>query len=110
MTEDEADQIMLQMSSVWWQSKLPDLTLKQWHDFFLVKQFPICQEAVTELALSTDYWPSFNQFWITYNASLRKAHDARPVGVLPGVEYLPKEENIRRLRELRDTLKHIDRD
>ena len=110
MTEDEADQIMLQMSSIWWQSKLPDLTLKQWHDFFLVKQFPICQEAVTELALSTDYWPSFNQFWITYNASLRKAHDARPVGVLPGVEYLPKEENIRRLRELRDTLKHIDRD
>lgn len=110
MTEDEADQIMLQMSSVWWQSKLPDPTLKQWHDFFLVKQFPICQEAVAELAVSTDYWPSFNQFWISYNASLRKAHDARPAGVLPGVEYLPKEENIRRLRELRDTLKHIDRD
>jgi len=110
MTNDEADQIMLQMSSVWWQSKLPDPTLKQWHDFFLIKQFAVCQQTVSELAVSTDYWPSFNQFWVTYNAALRRAHEQQPAGVLPGTKFLPKDENIRRLRELRDTLKHIDRD
>jgi hypothetical protein len=104
----QADQIMLQMSAVWWNAKPPDPTLKAWHMFLLDKKFNTAQTTVEALATSSDYWPSISAFWIHYQATSRHEVDERKAtGVLPGVKYLSKEENLKRFAELRDMLKKV---
>jgi len=108
MTDSEADQIMLQMSAVWWNAKPPDPTLRAWHLFLLEKRFNASQTTVAALAKSSDYWPSISEFWIHYQATSRREVDERnATGVLPGVKYLSKEENLKRFAELRDMLKKV---
>jgi len=108
MTETEADQIMLQMSAVWWNAKPPDPTLKAWHLFLVDKKFNSCQTTVANLSTDSDYWPSISQFWIHYQTTLRQeSSDWKATGVLPGVKYLSKEENLKRFAELRDMLKKV---
>ena len=96
MEAREADQIMLQMSAVWWNAKPPD------------KKFDACRTTVAALAVEADYWPSVSQFWIHYQATIRQqSDDWKATGILPGVKYLPKEENLKRFAELRGMLKQI---
>ena len=108
MEAREADQIMLQMSAVWWNAKPPDPTLKTWHSFLTDKQFEGCQTTVAKLAVEADYWPSVSQFWIHYQATIRQqSDDWKATGLLPGEKYLSKEENLKRFAELRGMLKQI---
>lgn len=106
MTPDEADSVLLQMSAVWWSSKLGTDTLKKWHNFLEERDGEICMNVIAALAVDRARWPSFNEFWIAYQTQKRRQNEsATNGGQLPGVEYLPKEENARRIRELRATLK-----
>lgn len=109
MTPDEADSVLLQMSAVWWSSKLPTDTLKKWHNFLEEREAGICIDVIAQLAVDRARWPSFNEFWIAYQTKKRRQNEsAANGGQLPGVKYLSKEENARRMRELRATLNTSD--
>jgi len=106
MTPDEADSVLLQMSAVWWSSKLGTDTLKKWHNFLEEREAEICMDVVAQLAIDRARWPSFNEFWVAYQMKKRRQNEsAANGGQLPGVKYLSKEENARRMKELRATLK-----
>ncbi len=108
MTDDEADAILLEMSGVWWTSKIPSKSLEQWHNFLAERESQLCLDTIADLAVSSGRWPTMNEFYIVYNQKKRhQTEAAHNGGQLPGVKYLSKEENARRMRELRYTLKRV---
>mgnify|MGYP001201454823 FL=1 len=108
MTDDETDRILLEMSSIWWTSKIPTKALEQWHNFLAERETKLCLDTIADLAVSSGRWPTINEFYIVYNQKKRhQTESAQNGGQLPGVKYLSKEENARRMGELRDTLKKV---
>ena len=103
MTEDEADEILFLMSQLWWSGHpLPDGTLSVWHTSLMHLERDAAIECVHELAGEKPYWPAISDFRSHYTARVRrKQGEIKPIER----EYLPKEENVKRLRELRESLR-----
>ena len=102
MSEDEADEVLLLMSQLWWHSKsVPEGTLKLWHTSLLSLQHAVVTKCLNELVRDHPYWPAISEFKEVYDAAIRR--DRMEIKAIER-EYLPREENVRRLRELRETL------
>ena len=57
MTEDEADELLLLMSQLWWTGSLiPDGTLKIWHSSLMHLEKDAAAECVHELATEKPFW------------------------------------------------------
>lgn len=102
MSEDEADEVLLLMSQLWWHSKnVPEGILKIWHTSLLSLQHDVVTKCLNELVKDRPYWPAISEFKEVYDAVVRR--DSMEIKAIER-EYLPREENVRRLRELRKTL------
>jgi len=103
MTEDEADELLLLMSQLWWTGSLiPDGTLKIWHSSLMHLEKDAAAECVHELATEKPFWPAISDFRSHYTARVRrKQSEVKPIER----EYLSREENVKRLRELRQSLR-----
>jgi len=101
MSEDEADEVLLLMSQLWYKSsKVPEGTLKLWHTSLLSIEKTIATKCINSLVKDYPYWPAISEFKDVYQATLRRDQmEIKPIQR----EYLPREENLRRLRELRKT-------
>tara|TARA_B100000131_G_scaffold193976_1_gene186455 strand:- start:1121 stop:1441 length:321 start_codon:yes stop_codon:yes gene_type:complete len=103
MTEDDADEILMLMSQMWFSNTmLPEGTIKIWHSALLQLEKPLALEAVEDLVRNNSYWPSIAEFRTHYSSLVkRKNMEIKPIER----EYLPREENVKRLRALRESLK-----
>ena len=99
MTEDEADETLLMMSQLWWNSSnIPDGTLKLWHTSLLSLQHTVVTKCINQLIKDQPYWPAISKFREHYQSIVRR--DLMEIKAIQK-EYLPREENVERLRELR---------
>jgi len=103
MTDDEADQTLLVMSQLWWNSgNIPDGTLKLWHTSLLSLKHTVVSKCINELIKDQPYWPPISEFRSHYQALVRRDQmEIKPIERA----YLPREENLERLKKLRGTLK-----
>ena len=103
MNNDEADEVLMMMSQLWFKSaKMPEGTLKMWHTSLLGIDKAIATKCIDALVKAFPYWPAISEFKHVYDSLLRQEQmTIEPIER----EYLPREENIRRLRELRESLK-----
>jgi len=102
MTDDEADEVLLLMSQLWYKSAtIPEGTLKLWHTSLMSLEKTIAAKCINELIRDYPYWPAISEFRTHYSSLLRR--DQMEIKAIQR-EYLPKEENLRRLRELRESL------
>jgi len=103
MTEDQADEVLLLMSQLWWKSgNIPDGTLQIWHNSLLELDRNVVSECVNDLVRDYPYWPAVSEFRSHYQSVMRRTK----MGI-KAIErdYLPREENVRRLRELKESLR-----
>lgn len=103
MGEDDADEMLMLMSQMWWVSNnIPEGTLKIWHSALLPLDKTVVVRTINDLVRSNNYWPSIAEFKDHYQSLLR--HDKMQVKAIER-EYLPREENVKRLRELKESLR-----
>ena len=103
MNEDDADEMLLLMSQMWWVSNnIPEGTLKIWHSALVSLQKETVIQTINDLVSSNNYWPSIAEFRNHYQSLVRR--DMMKVEAIER-DYLPKEENIKRLRALREELR-----
>jgi len=102
MNDDEADEVLLLMSQLWWKSsRVPEGTLKLWHSSLMNLEKTAATQCINELVRDYPYWPAISEFRQVYDAMIRREKmEVKPIER----EYLPREENIKRLRELRANL------
>ena len=103
MTEDDADEILIMMSQLWWTgANIPGGTLKIWHKSLMDLEREITEECVKDLVKDHPFWPAISDFRSHYQSKLRQVQSQiKPIQR----KYLPKEENVKRLRELRQNLR-----
>jgi|TARA_B110000014_G_C20102620_1_gene579141 hypothetical protein len=103
MTEDDADELLLLMSQLWFAGTLiPDGTLQLWHKSLLALEKDLAAECVQDLAKEKAFWPAISEFRLHYSARVRRIQsEIKPIER----EYLPREKNVERLRELRKSLR-----
>ncbi len=108
MTADEADAVLLQMSNIWWSSKIPSASLEMWHSFLQEREPQLCMDTLADLAVVSGRWPNMNEFYLVYKQKKQYlANSAQHMDQLDMANSLPKEENVRRIQELRGTLKSV---
>ena len=103
MTEDQADELLLVMSQMWFKNvSMPVGTLKIWTSVLHDLDYDSVRTTVKELVRENPYWPSIAEFKNEYQNIIRRNQMVvKPIER----EYLPREENVRRLRELRKQLR-----
>jgi len=102
MNEDQADEILYLMSQVWFKTgNMADGTIKIWTSAVGHLDYESTKDAVMELAGVHAYWPAISEFRKHYSSIIRRNQMS-----VPAIEreYLPREENVRRLKELRENL------
>ena len=77
MTADEADAVLLQMSNIWWSSKIPSGSLELWHDFLQEREPQLCMDTLADLAVVSGSWPNMNEFYIVYKQKKQYLSNAR---------------------------------
>jgi hypothetical protein len=103
MNDTEADEVLMLMSQLWFKSSnIPEGTLKLWHTSLKSLQKTVAAKCINELTHQYPYWPAISEFRTHYQLLLRR--DQMEIKAIER-EYLPKEENLKRLREMRESLK-----
>jgi hypothetical protein len=103
VTEDQADEMLLIMSQMWWKnSSMPEGTLKIWASVLHDLDYDSVKTTVKELVRGNPYWPSIAEFRNQYQNIVKR--NSMAVKAIQR-DYLPREENVRRLRELRKQLR-----
>ncbi len=103
MNENDADEMLMLMSQMWWvSSNIPEGTLRIWHSALMSLEKDVVVETINDLVSSNSYWPSIADFRNHYHSLLRR--DKMKVEAIER-DYLPREENVKRLRALREQLR-----
>jgi len=103
MNEDDADEMLILMSQMWWvTNNIPEGTLKIWHSALMSLEKDVVVRTINDLVRNNTYWPSIAEFRNHYQSLLRQ--DKMKVQAIER-DYLPREENVKRLRALRVHLK-----
>ena len=103
MNENDADEMLMLMSQMWWvSSNIPEGTLRIWHSALMSLEKDVVAETINDLVSSNSYWPSIADFRNHYHSLLRR--DKMKVEAIER-DYLPREENVKRLRALREQLR-----